>query len=144
MTRRIAAILVAVVVGLANSLCACADSSTSVFPRESDAEPTAKSHCHSEAPAESGANGCHTGGDSPSHDEHGSCGHCTGTVSADVAQAKVTVPTPPQATLLFFVAVLPDLLDLDGQLARQRFDHTGLSPPAPPTTLLSLFCSLLN
>lgn len=141
MARRIAVILLAVLVALANSLCACADSSTSMVARKSKAA-VQNSHCHSAAP-QADAKACRSGTGSQERQDHGSCGHCTGTVAADVSSAKITVPSPVPAPLLFVVA-LPDLPDFDGQLARLRFEHTGLSPPVPSPTLLSLFCSLLN
>lgn len=55
----------------------------------------------------------------------------------------VVAPVPalgPVLLLPFFA----DPQELHDQFARMRFDHTGLSPPVLPTTLLSLFCSLNN
>ncbi len=139
--RRFPAILVAIMVGLANALCACADSSISVFPRENAPEPE-KSHCHSTAQQQASSH-CSSDSDSPDHEEHGPCGHCNGTVSADVTQVKVMVPEPVPGPLLF-IAVFPEPLDLERQFVHRWFDHTGLSPPVLPMTLLSLFCALNN
>lgn len=138
---RALAVMLAVVVGLANSVCACVDSPVPVFPREAD-PPTAPSHCHSQA-ADTGKKSCHGGDGTQEHPARGSCGHCTGSVAVDVAPAKVTVEAPAPAPLLF-VVIWTDPLGLEGQLVRHWYDHTGLSPPMSSVTLLSLFCSLLR
>ena len=139
---RALAILVAVVVGLANSVCACVDSPVSVVPGEANLPPSAPSHCHSQPP-DAGEKSCNAGDDSKEHPERGSCGHCTGTVAVDVSPAKVAVHAPAPAPMLF-VAIWPDPLGLEAQIVRHRYDHTGLSPPVLSSTLLSLFCSLLQ
>ena len=134
---RALAILLALLLGVANSLCACVQGAAAA--PDVRASAPARSHCHSQAPAEE-ARPCHSGDNSKEHREQCSCGHCTGSIAADVAHAKVLLKSADLSPLLF-AAILPGPLGLDTPLARHRYEHTGLSPPLGPVTLLSLFCS---
>lgn len=89
--------------------------------------------------------GCHGHGSSSEPQDEGShdCGHCTGTVFADAPTVKSTLSTPLAAPLLFAAPASLDITRSDW-LGRSAVNHSGLPPPVPRPTLLSLFCSLSN
>lgn len=128
MPYRLSTIFLAAAVLLANAYCACV-SSASVADRES---VPAQQHegCHGHA-----GDSKQEGGDS--HD----CGHCTGTVFAKAPTVKNALSTP-FVSPLFFAAPAPVDVAFSNALWCNALNHTGLPPPVPQSTLLSLFCSL--
>jgi hypothetical protein len=140
MTRPLTTLL-AVLVFIANAFCACAGAARADASREFRGVEKQSSHCHPAAPDERA--GCHdeksNGHDGDSH----TCGHCTGTLSADAPQLKSNIPSP-LVTPVLFLELTSDHLAATGSLWGSVHGHHGLSPPLPPPTLINLSCSLNN
>ncbi len=130
-------IFLSVLVFIANAYCACAKASAQLPQPDMTVEPPVPSHsgCHGHPAAPDGQGQ----GGQGDHDSH-SCGHCTGTVSADSSQGKVMPPALLLSPMLF--AALPTDIVAAGAMRGSCCDHSGLPPPLPPPTLLNLGCSL--
>jgi hypothetical protein len=134
-------IFLAVVVFVANTYCACASAVRDGLGGDQGATEKSHSHCHP-APSRE-RRGCHD--EKPADEDHGShtCGHCTGTVTADAAKAKTMLPSPDLGPALY-ANITADHGLSTGSLRGGAFDHSGLPPPLPPPTLFHLSCSLNN
>ena len=90
--------------------------------------------------------GCHGHGDKQNEESEGpdqqqhNCGHCMGTVSADTSSGKTMMPS--ELSPLCCVAPVFTLIGPVTNPTGYAFDHSGLSPPVPSPSLLSLGCSL--
>jgi hypothetical protein len=133
-------IFLAVVVFVANTYCACAGivkadaKKTEVSPAKSHA------HCH---PAPSEKRGtCHDEQPSDSDHKSHSCGHCTGTVTADTAKAKTTVPALALCPFLFATSSAGKA-ETPSSFRGIPFENLDLPPPLTPLTLFDLSCSLV-
>ncbi|MDQ3439453.1 MAG: hypothetical protein M3478_03790 [Planctomycetota bacterium] len=129
-------ILLAVLVFIGNAYCACVNASAQrpeLAVTAAVAIPTHPGcHGHRTAPEDQG----------PGEPESHSCGHCTGTVSADSSKAKTT-PPPHVLSPDSFAAALSGLVTGVSPTGSTSYGHCGLSPPLPPPTLLKLGCSLI-
>ena len=134
MLHRLGVIFLAVTVFAANAYCACLPVADGhVRSKETRVEKPAHPGCHGHGEKQK---------DAPDHQQH-NCGHCTGTVSADTSLGKTTVPSNHLSPLdcpVAAVACIASIANSTGHV----FDHSGLPPPVPPPTLLSLACSFTN
>ncbi len=134
MLRRLLTISLAAAVLFANAYCACVT-----------AAGTPERGNHHQLVIVPQHEGCHGHGDSSEQEGQDSheCGHCTGTVFADAPTVKNTLTTPFISPLFFAMPAAVDVAFGDS-LRGNAIDHTGLPPPVPRPTLLSLFCSFTN
>lgn len=133
MPRRLSTILLAVAVLFANAYCACVTATGT--PGRSNGDQVV-------VPQHEGCHGHGNGSEQQSEDSH-DCGHCTGTVFADAPTVKSALSTPFVSPLFVASPASGDVAFGDS-LCCNAINHTGLPPPVPRPTLLSLFCSLTN
>ncbi len=133
MPRRLLTSFLAAAVLFANAYCACVSAAGT---------PEGGDHQQVVVPQHEG---CHGHGDGSEQEGQGShdCGHCNGTVFANAAGAKSTLTTPFVSPLSCAAPAAVDVAFGDS-LWSNAVDHTGLPPPLPRPTLLSLFCCLTN
>lgn len=134
MLHRLGVILLAGTVLVANAYCACVPVvDGAARSRQTEAQEPSHSGCHGHDKKSS---------DGPGQDEH-NCGHCTGTVSADMSSGKTSLNAPHLSPLHWFSTTSADLV-AEVRDVGHSFDHSGLSPPVASPTLLNLFCSFIN
>lgn len=133
MPRRLFTIFLAAALLFANAYCACVTAAGT---------PARGNHHQVVVPQHEGCHGHGDGSEQSGQDSH-DCGHCTGTVFANAASAKSTLTTPFVSPLFFAAPTSVDVAFGDS-LWCNAADHTGLPPPVPRPTLLSLFCSFTN
>jgi hypothetical protein len=128
-------IVLAALVLVANSICACAGPATPRIGHHGhDEAATAHPGCHGHEEAAPD-----NPEDAPSHD----CGHCTRTVIADAPGMKVHIASPLAQMHVLGTAGID--IALGGITVRAGLiDYSGLPPPLAAATLLSLSCSLNN
>jgi hypothetical protein len=81
----------------------------------------------------------------PDHEKQSAprqCGHCTGVVSADASIAKTIAPPMTVLDSMFVIDASPAMHAGAMSPPFATLRHSGLSPPAPPRTLLDLACLL--
>ena len=133
MPRRLSTIFLTVAVLFANAYCACVTTA---------AASERSSHNQVAVPQHEGCQGHGNGSRQKSDDSH-DCGHCTGTVFTDAPSAKSALSIPFHSPLFVAAPVSVDVAFGDS-LWCNAINHSGLPPPVPRPTLLSLFCSLTN
>ena len=133
MPNRLFTILLAAAVLFANAYCACVTAAGT--PEGADQHQVV-------VPQHEGCHGHGNGSEQEEPDSH-DCGHCTGKVFANAPTAKCT-PSTPFLSPLFFAAPASVDVAFGDALWGNAINHTGLPPPVPRPTLLSLFCSLTN
>ena len=133
MARRLSAISLAVAVLFANAYCACV--TTAAAAEQGD-------HDQVIVPPHEGCHGHGNGSEQKSDDPH-NCGHCTGMVFAGAPTVKSDLPPSFHSPLLVAAPASADVA-FDNLLSCDAINHSGLPPPVPRPTLLSLFCSLIN
>lgn len=136
MPNRLATIFLALAVLFANAYCACV---TAAGPAERS------DHGQVVAPQHEGCHG-HGDGSEPQRDNPDNshdCGHCTGTVFAYATTVKSTLATPFISPLVFAAPAAVEAAFSDA-LRCNTGHQSGLPPPVPRPTLLSLFCCLNN
>lgn len=137
--KNVVTILVAALVFIANTVCICAAS-----PRAdqviNEIASGASLHCDSKR-SEGSCHG-HSDGERPGDEDQQShsCGHCTGTVSIDVAQPK-SVSAPLLLSPILCPLPLHDFLNVR-PLHSVPLVVRAQPPPVSPPTLFSLACLL--
>ena len=133
MAPRLSTILLAVAVLFANAYCACVTTAATAERRD---------HDRVIVPPHEGCQGHGNDSEQKSDDPH-DCGHCTGMVFADAPTVKSAL-SPLFLSPLFVAAPASVDIAFADLLSCDAINHSGLPPPVPRPTLVSLFCSLTN
>ena len=135
---RVRTLLIALMVCLASTYCACARTTSPVTaPATTADDPHAC--CQSATETAQGSEQRERPHDHNGHD----CPHCTG--SASLATPSTTlnaVAFKPAPVPHLFVALFLNAFSLTAGTSRPCTDPMALPPPSPPSTLLDLACSL--
>lgn len=132
MPHRLAIVLLALSVFVANAYCACLPVTPgTAISRETGVGQAVHPACHGH------------GEERDSERGEQDCGHCKATSFADNSGAKQVAPAERLSPLYCGAAGLPWSASVAGAIGH-CLDHSGLPPPVSPPTLLSLACSFTN
>lgn len=134
-------IFITTLVLIANTICVCMESMASIAPSDTNGDARLASSHRVPQPRHEGCKG-HPERDKPAEGDRdpGTCGHCTGTVSAEAPQGKSVVSVPAVVSVIDPI-LLADFLAVQ-RLRSVPMELLAMPPPIEPPTLLNLACSL--